>query len=95
MLPEGSSGVFDSLITHQKQFVLPLVIQREYDIDVGQSEGCLVNDKDECYPGSLFNNKVMYPDPANSTKWIPSKLEALLKVIKDTHKTDIAGKQHK
>ena len=70
-----------------------LVIQRNYDNDVGlsETEGCLLEEKDKCYSGSLFSNKVMYPDPGK-TGWIPSKLKDLINLIKDTHNTDIAGK---
>ena len=87
-------SIFQLLKTHKKQFILPLVIQRSYDNEVGGSEGCLMSEDDnECYRGTLYTKSVMYPD-MGAVDWIKPKLETLLQKLKNNYDTTPTGEHY-
>ena len=85
---------FDNLRKYNKSFLLPLVVQRSFDNDVGQTDGCLVEDSgpnSQCYMGQLFQDNVMYPDMAQ-TDWLARDFEAFITDLGNKYgPLDIAG----
>ena len=83
------------LTSNGKQFLLPLVIQRSYNNDVGQKEGCLVDLEineagAQCISGKINEGNVMYPDMA-TTDWIAGNYKTLQDELINTFKITPTG----
>ena len=77
---------FNLLKNNEKGLVLPLVPQWSYNDETGQAGGCLLrSDSDECEMGSLYRDRVMYPDLGLNSDWVAGDLGVLLGKLSDQY----------
>ena len=89
--PAYSTLENDFSLLADKDFLLPLVVQRSYDQVAGESEGCVVAaNSSRCWLGRLHGEAVMYPDTA-STAWLGRDLAALLATLRDKYGVEARG----
>jgi len=83
------------LKTENKNLHLSLVIQRIFNNEIGQQDGCIMetNATDaQCYSGDYNGANVMYPD-CNKMDWLQSELEVLIDKFKNDFNIEPIGWQ--
>ena len=68
-----------NILGDNKFFSLPLVVQRRYDNQTGESQGCLKEENSTsspCFMGNFYNQRVMFPD-MGQTDWMSPEFDNL------------------